>query len=261
MGAEQHAHGVKGRPASNLHHEVGAETDVIRWGAERARTGLWRGDRRVAYLTPLPDAPTPSETFVRRCLDVLAQRGFSRVVTGALAPGEQEGFLSAGFEVEEHLYLLCHDLRRLPPVTPQEHTLRRGRVADRAAVLAIDGLAFPPFWRLDDGGLRDAIQATPHTRFRVGSDPGGGDLVAYAVTGRAGRRGFLQRLAVHPDRQGAGLGRALVLDALRWLGRRRVDRAVVNTQLGNERALALYEGLGFRREPSGLSVLSTGLST
>ena len=240
---------------------MGAETDVIRWGAERARTGLWRGDRRVAYLTPLPDAPTPSETFVRRCLDVLAQRGFSRVVTGALAPGEQEGFLSAGFEVEEHLYLLCHDLRRLPPVTPQEHTLRRGRVADRAAVLAIDGLAFPPFWRLDDGGLRDAIQATPHTRFRVGSDPGGGDLVAYAVTGRAGRRGFLQRLAVHPDRQGAGLGRALVLDALRWLGRRRVDRAVVNTQLGNERALALYEGLGFRREPSGLSVLSTGLST
>lgn len=237
---------------------MGAETDVIRWGTERARTGLWRGDRRVALLTPLPDAPTPSETFVRRCLDVLATRGFSRVVTGALAPTEQAGFLSAGFEVEERLHLLGHDLRDLPPATPLERSLRRGRPADRPAVLAVDGLAFPPFWRLDEGGLHDAVQATPHARFRVAEGPVG-NVAAYAVTGRAGRRGFLQRLAVHPDCQRAGLGRALVLDGLRWLRRWRVERAVVNTQLGNDRALALYEGLGFRRELAGLSVLSTGL--
>lgn len=245
---------------------MGAETDVIRWGAERARTGLWRGDRRVALLTPLPDGPAPSEGFVRRCCDLLATRGFSRVVTGALAPTEQTGFLSAGFEVEERLYLLGHDLGDLPPPTPLERTLRRARPADRPAVLAVDGLAFPPFWRLDEGGLRDALAATPHARFRVADDiadddSAADDIAAYAVTGRAGRRGFLQRLAVHPDRQRVGLGRALVLDGLRWLRRRRVDRAVVNTQIGNEGALALYEGLGFRRESAGLSVLSAGLSS
>jgi ribosomal protein S18 acetylase RimI-like enzyme len=33
---------------------------------------------------------------------------------------------------------------------------------------------------------------------------------------------------------------------------------VVNTQWGNDAALALYERLGFRRLPQGLAVLSTG---
>lgn len=38
-----------------------------------------------------------------------------------------------------------------------------------------------------------------------------------------------------------------------------MTRAVVNTQLGNDNALSLYQQVGFRREPSGLSVLSAGL--
>ena len=50
-----------------------------------------------------------------------------------------------------------------------------------------------------------------------------------------------------------------VLDGLRWLKRWRCERVVVNTQLQNGAALALYESLGFTREPSGLSVLSLGL--
>lgn len=233
------------------------ETDVIRWGPERARTGPWRGTDDVAYLAPLPDAPVPSAAFVRRCCDVLASRGFSRIVTGALAPAEAAGFLHAGFEVEERLHLLAHDLRDVPP-PPRSIPMRRARHDDRPAVLVVDTRAFPPFWRLDDSGLDDAIRATPHARFRIATGPDE-SIIGYAVTGRAGRRGFLQRLAVDPTVQRRGAGRALVLDALRWLKRWRVERAVVNTQLENSAALALYEHVGFRREPSGLSVLSASL--
>src|SRR5207248_8944704 len=89
--------------------------DVIRIGREEARTGPWRGDQQVAYLTPVPEHPAPSADFVRRCLDVLASRGFRRVVTGALSPIEQTGFLAAGFEVQERLHLLVHHLDHLPP--------------------------------------------------------------------------------------------------------------------------------------------------
>lgn len=230
---------------------------MIRWGEERVRTGPWRGNEHVAFITPLPDAPIPSADFLRRCCELLADRGYVKVVTGALAPTEQTGFLTAGFRVEEQLHLLAHDLHELPPQTPAERLLRRPRPGDERAVLAVDAAAFPPFWRLDAEGLDEAIRATPHARYRIAADP---DVVGYVVTGRAGRRGFLQRLAVHPDRQRAGLGRALVLDGLRWLRRWRAERAVVNTQLENDAALALYESLGFRREPSGLSVLSLGLS-
>lgn len=229
--------------------------DVIRWGPERVRTGPWRGDRSVAYLSPLPDAPVPSAAFVRRCLDQLAARGFRRVITSALSPAEQAGFLAAGFEVHEHLHLLEHDLHHIPRVDTT--AVRRAGTGDRGAVLAVDGRAFPPFWRIDDTSLAEALAATPSSRFRVAALDD--EVAGYAVTGRAGRRGFLQRLAVDPHHQRRGLGRALAVDALRWLRRWRVEQAVVNTQVDNEGALALYESLGFRREAVGLSVLTASV--
>ena len=229
--------------------------DVIKWGHERARAGPWRGDRQVAYLSPLADAPLPSAAFIRRCLAQLADRGYHRVVTSALSPAESRGFLAAGFEISEQLHLLAHDLDRLPAVGSAP--LRRATKTDHPAVLRVDHDAFPPFWRMDTSGLIDAIRATPQSRHRVADD---GDIVGYAITGRAGRRGYVQRLAVDPSRRREGLGAALVVDGLRWLRRWRCDQAVVNTQLDNGDALALYEHLGFRRQPLGLSVLSAGLS-
>lgn len=230
--------------------------EVLAWGRERARAGPWRGDRDVAYLSPAPGAPAPSASFVRRCLGQLAARGFTRVVTGALAPAEQAGFLVAGFAVEEELLLLAHDLRNLAPAPPVP--LRRALHQDRPAVLSLDHLSFPPFWQLDGPGLDEAVMATPRARFRVAEVQG--TTVGYTVTGRAGRRGYVQRLAVHPDYRRLGIARALVLDGLRWLRRWRVENAVVNTQQTNDGAAALYEAMGFRREPSGLSVLSADLT-
>ena len=235
--------------------------DVVEWGRERARLGPWRGDARIAYLNPAPGAAPPSAAFVRRCLDRIERQGFSRVVTGALTASEQSSFRAAGFRVSEQLHLLTHDLRTLPPLPPADVVIRKARRSDHPTVLRIDEVAFDDFWRLGDAGLEEALTATPHSRFTVATEPAGGGedewpVAGYAVTGRAGRRGYLQRLAVEPSRQGAGLGRALVGDGLRWLRRWRVEKALVNTQLGNERALQLYESLGFRREPSGLCVLA-----
>jgi ribosomal protein S18 acetylase RimI-like enzyme len=235
-----------------------ASTDVIRWGRERARTGRWRGDAAVAFINPMPDAPLPSPEFLRRCLDTLAARGYRRVVTGALSPLEQAGFLAVGFGVEERLHLLGIDLtRELPPIPPG-YPMRRVRHRQRKEILAVDQSAFSAYWRFDSAGLSDALHATPSVRFRAAIGPG--DAIAgYAICGRSGRRGFVQRLAVSPDHQRSGTGRRLLLDGLDWMRRRRVLRAVVNTQLGNDAALALYTGIGFREEPTGLSVLSTGL--
>lgn len=229
--------------------------EVICWGHEQARAGPWHGDVRTAYLVPLPGAPAPSLGFVRLAMDELATRGFSRVVTNALSAGDQVGFLGAGFEVREELCLLGHDLVQVPPATPVAH--RRARPADHPAVLEVDALAFSTFWHLDQRGLDDAIGATPRARFRVVAP--GGAVVAYALTGRAGRQGFLQRLAVHPRHRRQGLARALVVDALRWLRRRRVRRVVVNTPSTNHAAVSLYQSLGFRREPQGLAVLGIDL--
>lgn len=239
-------------------------TKVIESGLERLRVGSWRREDKVAYLNPIPGSPLPSTDFILRCVRNLGLEGYASVVTGALSPAEVTTFRAAGFEVTEHLHLLSHDLRSLPLTQAPIESLRRCGRQDRAEVLDLDQVAFDPFWRLDDAGLDEALGATPHTRFRVASPQGvtseaAEGIVGYAITGRAGRRGYLQRLAVHPQIQRQGVGTLLVVDALRWLRRWRVERAMVNTQLANERALALYERLGFRREPSGLSVLAREL--
>ena len=229
--------------------------DVITQGRQRARAGPWRGDPDVAYLAPAPNAPVPSPEFVRHCLDDLARRGFRAVVTSALAGAESSAFLAAGFDVHERLHVLEYDLKDLAAGAP-EVPLRRALRRDRPAVLALDRRAFPPFWRLDDAGLDDAIGATPASRFRVAGGPDA--VVGYAVSGRAGRQGYLQRLAVEPHQQRRGTGRALVLDGLRWMRRWGAEKAVVNTQQGNQPALELYLALGFHLQPLGLSVLRYG---
>lgn len=237
-------------------------TEVLAWGHERVRAGPWRGDCQVAYLAPIPYDPPPSADFIRRCLEQLAERGYEEVVTSALAGPEQRPFLTVGFAPHEPLRFLVHDLSGIPlrsrgsPFRP-----RRAEPGDWPTVLDVDAGSFSPFWRLDDRGLDEALTATPSVRFRVatpppaGVDRAGPRVVGYAITGRAGDHGYVQRLAVAMPARRMGIGRLLVLDGLRWLRRRGARRAVVNTQFGNDAALRLYLHLGFRVEPSDLAVL------
>jgi ribosomal protein S18 acetylase RimI-like enzyme len=223
-------------------------------GAEgRLRVAPWRGDATVAHLTPARGRATGSS--VERALEEVARGGYRVVLTAALGEADQAPFLARGFEVHERLHLLRRPLTGTPRLPDGHAELRRGRQADRPAILAADAAAFPAFWQLDGPGLDDAMGATPSARLRVAAPGPDHAVVGYAVTGRAGPRGYLQRLAVHPAAQRQGLGEALVHDGLRWLRRWGASEVLVNTQEGNAAAVRLYERLGFRRQLDGLAVL------
>jgi ribosomal protein S18 acetylase RimI-like enzyme len=226
---------------------------ILTAGDGRVRVVPWRGDPTIAYVTPVRGHPTPSSQ--RRVLEQLPAEGYQAALTAALPPPDQRLYLQAGFEVHERLHLLQRPVDPLPVVAAPNADLRRGRHADRAGVIDADSAAFPAFWRLDLPGLQDALAATPSSRLRVASAPGDRRVVGYAVTGRAGPRGYLQRLAVDPARQRHGVGAALVLDGLRWLRRWGAKEVLVNTQEENERAVRLYQRLGFTMQPQGLAVL------
>jgi ribosomal protein S18 acetylase RimI-like enzyme len=229
----------------------------------------------------LAEGAPPPRSEVEECVERLRHAGYVTIVTSALTAADSLPFVDAGFGVRERLHLLEHTLDGVTMPDPAL-TLRRAWRSDRSGVLDLDERAFDDFWRLEPDGLADALHATPSVRFRVGvraalptrrrretqpaestRDVGDrGDRSrpeAYAITGRAGRRGYLQRVAVHPESRRAGWGRALVLDALCWLRRHDTQRALVNTQWENNAALALYEACGFRRLPVGLSVLDRAL--
>jgi ribosomal protein S18 acetylase RimI-like enzyme len=235
-------------------------TALVTDGAERARIGPWHGDPTVGCVTPQPGSPPPSARLVQKCLDQLRRLGFREAVTAAMPPHESAGFVAAGFRESERLHLLERRITaadRGALAVPDGVTMRRARRADLDGVLGVDARSFGSFWRLDADGVNDARSATSYARYRVARR--GGSIVGYAITGRQGRAGYLQRLAVDPDNRVRGIGTALVMDGVHWLALWRAVSVVVNTQESNAAALSLYESLGFRRKPDGLTVWSTRL--
>ena len=227
--------------------------NVVVGRGRTVRIGPWRGRPGVASVATYLDEPIDAEA-VREIAARLQEQGYHRAVTAALAPAEQAAFTSAGFQSLQDLVLMK---RVLDSTTSRpQHKLRRHRRRKFDDILAIDAAAFDSFWRFDLIGLREAIDATPHRLLRITTDE---PPVGYALSGVARERAYLQRLAVHPDASGQGIGTALLLDALRWMTFRGADVAFVNTQAGNDRARLLYERNGFTTEPEGLAILACDL--
>ena len=221
---------------------------VASGGSSRA----WPGDPSGRTALVRPGSRSSAD------LNALRAAGFEHARTGALGHDEATTMLGRGWEIAAHLHLLRHDLGRLPPEHPRAGPrLRRGAESDLDAAAALDDAAFPLDWRLGREGLADALRATPQSRFRLARQAA--EPVGYAICGRSGRDGYVQRLAVAASARGQGLGRALTLDGLRWLKRWRATSAAVNTYVGNDAALRLYRSLGFVEVRPGLMVLTIDL--
>jgi ribosomal protein S18 acetylase RimI-like enzyme len=218
----------------------------------------WPADGRTAQLTLVPGVPAPTRDTLRAALLEAAAAGYASAVTAALGSAERPPFTEAGFRPWAWLHLLERDLGDLPAAPADPPELRRVRRGDWGTVAALDSRAFPPFWHLGQAGIAEARHATPSNRVRVALTPSGA-VGGYAISGRSGLRGFLQRLAVDPDIQGRGTGTALALDGLRWMQSRGATSVLVNTQVDNDRALALYRRLGFRLLDEQLAVLGRDL--
>lgn len=212
----------------------------------------------AAQLAPIPGSPLPDAARIRAIAHKLADDGYEQAITVALSPGEQEPFRDAGFVLQERLHLLVHDLAAVPLRSSLKP--RRARREDWPSIEQTDAASFSDFWRLSRQGLRQAMNATPVRRMRVIDDENG-EVLGYALTGRAGPTGYLQRLAVRPAHQGEGAGGALAIECLHWLRRHRSMRVLVNTQTSNERAFNLYLRLGFRPDAGGLAVLHLPLTS
>jgi len=223
----------------------------------------WAFDGDVVHLALADQAIVPTVDEVRGWVDALtdpdrACGGPARAVrTGALFPDAAARFADAGFVVIDTLALLRIDLSDAPPSDRVDTVaLRVGRHREASLV---DRAAFGDPWGNDARDLGEIRRATPTHRARARTATGApawrSPIVAFAISGAASGQGYLQRLAVSPDHQGHGHGRALAIDSLAWMRSRRLRQGLVNTAVDNHRALGLYESLGFHRLPEHLLVM------
>lgn len=234
---------------------LGRRSEVLRFGGDRLRLRQWAGEAETGLLIQLTPGSAVSDDATAAAIETAVAQGFHRLRTSALSHIESEPFLRAGFKPCQQLALLTRPIQSGLHDVNGSIAIRRARRRDHSSVLAVDRDAFEPFWQLDQSGLHDALRATPFRRFRVARQEANTALTGYAICGRSGPAGYLQRLAISPSQQGQGAGAALVIDGLRWMARWGATQAWVNTPRHNSGALRLYERLGFEQVPPGLQVL------
>jgi ribosomal protein S18 acetylase RimI-like enzyme len=77
----------------------------------------------------------------------------------------------------------------------------------------------------------------------------GGAITGAVMVGFDGHRGWVYYLAVHPDQQRRGLGRALMAAAEAWLLGRGAPKIQLMVRDDNAEARGFYEALGYAVQP------------
>jgi ribosomal protein S18 acetylase RimI-like enzyme len=90
-------------------------------------------------------------------------------------------------------------------------------------------------------------RAGANSAILVGRDHGA--IVGSVMVGHDGHRGWFYYLAVAPDAQRRGHGRALVEAAERWLAARGIEKAMLMIRPDNAAVRAFYERLGYFDQP------------
>jgi GNAT superfamily N-acetyltransferase len=227
----------------------------------RARLGRWPFDDDTVHLVLLDHHMVPTVDDVDEWLRRSRARGAVRVRTGALFPDSTAPFFTAGFDIIDTLTLLAADLGSGTPAQPTRPPsavrLRRLRPTMLHEAAEIDRRSFATRWANDRSALDDITAATPHHRSR--SIHVSRRMAAFSISGRAGHVGYVQRLAVDPSARRQGFAQLLLDDAMQWMRRREVTRALVNTATDNHAALRLYRSAGFVEQPGELVILERRL--
>ncbi len=151
--------------------------------------------------------------------------------------------LASGFSCRQSILILEREERLPVQVTlPAGFLIRPMLQHDLPAVAGLDAAAFDLLWQ---NSLPALELAYPQAVLATVAEAEG-QVLGYQLSTRNPVGAHLARLAVRPEQQGRGLGRALVADLIQQADRHGMYRLTVNTQSDNAASLTLYHNLGFR---------------
>lgn len=190
--------------------------------------------------------------FLHACSDRVMDCGAPSVLSPPLPGSSLRTWENVGYHKFLQLALMRLSLERKPPAP--SHLVVETEAGDLTDLLAIDAAAFSQFWRFDRLGLEEALSATGRSSVIIIRDSNG-KPTGFAIVGFGTAISYLQRVAVHPDWQGEGMGRSLVRVAARKAREAGARVMLLNTQIDNEPAMRLYESEGYVRLPDPLHLL------
>ncbi len=235
------------------------------WLGEQPFLVVERGDRIVTALACPPD---PAELAWIRLLatyetgsaeswwprlwsaarEALQALGVRSAASLSLETWSARLLESAGFTTDHAIVALARTRRT--PLTESDRLvsarIRPADADDTRAIIDVDLSAFPTPWNLSERMLRLALDQAQN----VSVAEQDGRVVGYQLTTPSHAGAHLARLAVRPEAQGHGIGRALVARLIAEDQRLGHGELSVNTQEDNHASLAVYTRLGFR--PTGV---------
>lgn len=209
----------------------------------------WRNRREISSIEEISAVrhlPALVEQAVAQCqrhddelllaLELESHRGRSRLERAGLAQLEEV----ITYEIESS---------RVPHF--REDGLRTVRAEREDStlllhLLSLDNAAFPWLWR---NSLEEFWEYLDTPGVQVLTVFSRDELVAYIGITEFDGWGHIDRVAVQPERQGEGFGRAAVILGLEELRRNGAHRVGLSTQNSNVRSQRLYARIGFQRTP------------
>jgi len=173
----------------------------------------------------------------------IARAGGATVAAIAIQPWFQQLLAANGFENRQQIVMLEWRYQPWAEREADEIQIRRMNESDLPDVEITDRASFHPLWQNPLGTLKRAYE---QALFATVAENENG-IVGYQLTTGSGQRAHLARLAVHPEVQGHGVGKALLIDLFSKLMRNGITRLTVNTQSDNNVSLCLYQKMGFVR--------------
>ena len=203
-------------------------------------TRKWNDEVDIHYF----EKKRGGKHFLRKCLSEAKSKDL--VFNSSLIDSNHnKPWIEAGWKISKELYLYKHHFSGKGPknITNKEFQIQKLHQDHFAEIVSLDKEIFETYWRSSRLSLLDTLKSCREAIFYTYKEESG--VLAYAIVGVTMRSSFLQRFAVHPKRQGVGIGSLMIENVLKDMNRRKMISMKLNTQPENKAAQRLYEKNSF----------------
>ena len=206
---------------------------------------------RVAALERVDEAEQILAQMLAQVVPPLYKQGATQLAWLTIEDWPQSWLPGFGFYQGSYIETYVKEDRQLPecPNIPGL-TIRQAYATDLEHLARLEALAFGPIWRQSAQAL--AVARPQSLSFDVALL--GEETVGYQLSAKAESGAHLVRLTVHPEKQGVGIGSALLGHAFAGYHRHGLYTVSLNTQVENIASQKLYLKFGFRASQQRLPI-------